>query len=273
MSDTLGEHLDDATMLVVDPTAPTSVIQPDDGWSRPVVRAYWIAAGALALVILVCGIVAVATNWTPTGDDSFLVMRARDVISANPPLLSTASSGGASAGTAYNHPGPIVQYLNAPFVWALGTTGAALGCAVINAVCVLAIAWMGRRSTRAAVAAPILAGTAAVCWAMGSEVLIDPWNPHIATLSFFTLVVAAWAVLRGRPAALPIGIVAGSLAAQTHLSFAAISAVAVAIMTATAVIHGVRAVRAGRSDDPSGFRRYGSARTLYHFHSDNASAY
>ncbi|MET3804109.1 glutamate synthase domain-containing protein 3 [Nakamurella sp. UYEF19] len=30
---------------------------------------------------------------------------------------------------------------------------------------------------------------------------------------------------------------------------------------------------AGRADDPAGFRRYGSARKLYHFHVDNASAY
>jgi glutamate synthase domain-containing protein 3 len=30
---------------------------------------------------------------------------------------------------------------------------------------------------------------------------------------------------------------------------------------------------AGRSEDPTEFRRYGSARTLYHFHVDNASAY
>lgn len=30
---------------------------------------------------------------------------------------------------------------------------------------------------------------------------------------------------------------------------------------------------AGRDDDPAGFRRYGSARTLYHFHPDQADAY
>ena len=30
---------------------------------------------------------------------------------------------------------------------------------------------------------------------------------------------------------------------------------------------------AGRPDDPTTFRRYGSARTLYHFHADHASAY
>jgi glutamate synthase domain-containing protein 3 len=30
---------------------------------------------------------------------------------------------------------------------------------------------------------------------------------------------------------------------------------------------------AGRDEDPADFRRYGSARTLYHFHVDNASAY
>lgn len=30
---------------------------------------------------------------------------------------------------------------------------------------------------------------------------------------------------------------------------------------------------AGRTEDPAEFRRYGSARTLYHFHVDNASAY
>ncbi|MET0590493.1 MAG: protein glxC [Naasia sp.] len=31
--------------------------------------------------------------------------------------------------------------------------------------------------------------------------------------------------------------------------------------------------RAGRSERPEEFRRYGSARTLYHFHSENSSAY
>jgi methylamine---glutamate N-methyltransferase subunit B len=31
--------------------------------------------------------------------------------------------------------------------------------------------------------------------------------------------------------------------------------------------------RAGRDDDPEGFRRYGSARTLYHFAAENSSAY
>ncbi|MER7797306.1 protein glxC [Microbacterium sp. NPDC096154] len=31
--------------------------------------------------------------------------------------------------------------------------------------------------------------------------------------------------------------------------------------------------RAGRNEDPADFRRYGSARTLYHFHVDNAGAY
>ena len=30
---------------------------------------------------------------------------------------------------------------------------------------------------------------------------------------------------------------------------------------------------AGRPEDPGSFRRYGSARTLYHFHADHASAY
>ncbi|MGN8129972.1 protein glxC [Paenarthrobacter sp. 22069] len=30
---------------------------------------------------------------------------------------------------------------------------------------------------------------------------------------------------------------------------------------------------AGRTDDPAGFKRYGSARNLYHFHVDNSTAY
>jgi methylamine---glutamate N-methyltransferase subunit B len=30
---------------------------------------------------------------------------------------------------------------------------------------------------------------------------------------------------------------------------------------------------AGRSDDPAGFKRYGSARNLYHFHVDNSTSY
>lgn len=205
-------------------------------------RRWWVVALLPAVAVLLSGAIATIGGWQPVGDDAFLVLRARDVFSAHPPLLSSASSGGASVGEAYNHPGPLVQYLNAPFVLIGGTSAAALANATLNAACLVAIAWLARRTSRGALGSTVVAAAAAVAATMGPETLVAPWNPHIATLPFMVLCVAVWAASRGVAAALPIGLVAASLAGQTHLSYLVPAG---ALAAALVVVSARRTRRAG----------------------------
>lgn len=195
------------------------------GWDRTVSRLYWAAAALLAAVIVFHGVRSYAAHWIPTGDDAFLTVRSRAVFSRHPPLFSSASSAGAGAKVTYNHPGPAVLYLTAPAVKLLGSAGMALAMALLNAAAVLVVALIAKLAARPALAAGLLAATAGLVWAMGSQVLIDPWNPHAATLCFLVLLVGTWATWCGVRTAAPLGVAGGAIAAQTHLSFVTPSAV------------------------------------------------
>jgi hypothetical protein len=222
-------------------------------WSPVVARCFTVAAVLLLGVIVVAGIRASLSGWTATADDAFLTLRSRDVFSTQLPLLSTASSGSQLGGETFNHPGPLALYLTAPFV-AIGGSGAMpLACALINAAAVGAVALLARRNARPTLAAAVLAVTALLVWSMGSGLLADPWNPHLAMLSFLAAVVATWATLRGDPIAFPVALVFASLAGQTHLSVTPMAAVLVAV-AAGAVL--TRIVRSRRRDDPSELRRW-----------------
>ncbi|MFN7148884.1 MAG: hypothetical protein ACK4V6_05325, partial [Microthrixaceae bacterium] len=222
------------------PDAASGYESQEDGWRPLESRLWWCASGALIAVVVLVGVIAWRTGWRPVGDDAFLVMRARDVFSANPPLLSTASSGGASAELAYNHPGPIVQYLNAPFVAVLGTSGAALGCAVLNATSIAAALVLVRRTARPALATAILAAVAGLVWSMGSEILVDPWNPHISTLPLLCGVLGVWAAMNGTAMGVPVAVLGSSVAAQTHLSMTVLGVLLAAAALVVAVVQLVR---------------------------------
>lgn len=219
------------------PSTEPPVIVPADGWDPLLARLYWAATALLVSVVAYHGLRSTLTHWLPVGDDAFLTVRSRAVFSTHPPLLSTASSAGAGAAVTFNHPGAAVLWLTAPFVRLLGSSGMALGVAALNSLALAAVAWCARRTTRAALAAGVLAASAGVAWSMGSQVLVDPWNPHVATLVFLALVVATWAVMQGVRAAAVVAVVSGALAAQTHLSFVAVSAVLAAAVFVSIALH------------------------------------
>ena len=209
---------------------PVSVATAE--WTPTLSRAYWAVAALLVLVVLGCGAAAVASGTVPTSDDALLAVRARDVFSAHPPLLSIGSSGGLSSGTAYNQPGAAALWFAAPFVAVFGGAGIFLGAAALNAACLGASAWLLRRAARPALAAGVLAALAGLAWGMGSNVLASPWNSNQATLPFALLLLGAWAVWAGVPAGGPLGMVGGAVAAQTHLSFIPSSVAVVVVLLA-----------------------------------------
>ena len=63
-----------------------------------------------------------------------------------------------------------------------------------------------------------MATTAALCGAMGSELLFEPWGPHAVLLPFLFFLVLVWSMTCGDLLALPFAAGVGSLVVQTHLS-------------------------------------------------------
>jgi hypothetical protein len=210
---------------------------------------WWSAA----LVVLVLGVavqgpIALASGWIPSGDNGFWAVMARSVFSADPPLLGSSSSGGLTTGTDFHHPGPLGFYLLAPFVGLLGGVGLALGAAIINAASVGAAAVAVDRHVGRWAGWSVVVGGALLAFTMGSELLVDPWNPHLATLPLWCACACAWAVLYGGVWWAVPGVVAASLSFQTHLSFVPSAAVLVAVLlvgTAVACSRSASADEAG----------------------------
>jgi hypothetical protein len=224
------------------PAAPT---RPDAAWPRPATALFWVAVVVLVGVVVLAGARTSGSGWLATGDDAFLVMRSRHVLGGDPPLLSTASSAGADSAQGFNHPGPMLLYLTAPLVAVLGTGAMPLAVSLVDGAAVALVALLAHRNARPVPAATLLTATALLVWSMGSGVLTDVWNPHAAMLPFLLAAAAAWAVLQGDRVAVPIGVAAVSLTAQTHLSFAAMCLPLALVVVAVPAIRAVRARSAG----------------------------
>ena len=54
---------------------------------------------------------------------------------------------------------------------------------------------------------------------MGSELLFDPWNPHVLLLPSLALLACAWSLGCGGWRALPVYVAIGSFCVQTHLGY------------------------------------------------------
>ena len=201
----------------------------------------WWVAGlcVLALGVAVHTVSAVRGGWIPSGDDGFWSIMSRSVFSDHPPLLGSSSSGGLLDGDAYHHLGPLGFYLLAPFVAWFGSVGVALGAATINAVSLVVAAVAARSGAGRRAGWFVLWGGALLCWTMGSELLVDPWNPHLATLPLWCGLGCAWAVLCGRRWWAVPGVFALSLSLQTHLSFVAVAGF-VALVTLVACAYWCR---------------------------------
>lgn len=208
--------------------------------------AWVLALVVLAVGILVHGVNAPLLQWVPSGDDGYWSIMSRSVFSDRPPLLGSSSSGGLVAGTGYHHLGPFGFYLLAPFVLVLGGVGVAVGAAVLNAAAAVGAAAVVRRGVGELAGWVVLVAAALLAFTMGSELLVDPWNPHLVVMSCWAALCCAWAVVSGSPWAAVPGTLFASLVLQTHLSFAPLAAVLGVVLVLGVVVIGVRDTTASR---------------------------
>ncbi|MDZ7679687.1 MAG: hypothetical protein U5K29_14185 [Acidimicrobiales bacterium] len=160
-----------------------------------------------------------APTWRPVGDTAAIVLRATDVFSRHSPLVGMPTTLSDSVGQAVHHPGPLEFWVIAAgqMVWD-HRIAPMLAVAAVNALAVVAVVvmagWLAGRNGRLVAALVMVLCT----WSLRGEILIDPYNPYAAWLPLGAFGVAVVVAASGRLWALPIAVLAGSYAAQAHVS-------------------------------------------------------
>jgi len=179
-----------------------------------------LAAAGLVLVALTPVIVVIATragrHYLLVQDFAVIDLGVRDVFSRDVPLVGPYSRYG------WDHPGPLVYWLVAPFSAVFGRPAWAtqVGFALLQGGAGI---WLGivswRRRGLWAVAfwlAVLCLGVATV----GPAILLQPWGPNV-TLPFFVLFCClVWLVRDDDTAAVVQATLVGSFLVQTHLGYA-----------------------------------------------------
>jgi hypothetical protein len=181
--------------------------------------------GVIAAIVaspLVLAAVLLATRpWAPVLDMAMTELRVRDVGTRHTPLIGLPGRIGRFPDSQGSHPGPLSFYLLAPFYRLSGARawGLELGSAAINTAAVAVFVWIGHRRGKLLGTVAFGAVAALALRGYGLSVLTHPWNPYFPVLLWLVVLAAAFSVLdRDHWMAVAV-VVAGSVAAQTHVSY------------------------------------------------------
>ena len=237
---------------LVEPLA-SKVEQPR--WLRRLAAACVLAA---ILPIVVATVRAVASDWIAIGDNAFFGLRAADVLTEHHPWLGLWSSASVVTGLDVNHPGPLLFDLLAIPVRIGGPdAGVAVGIGLLNIACVVGIAIVARRQAGLAGVVTAMAAAAALGWALGSELLYEPWQPHSLLFPTLCVLFLLWALACGDVAILPWAVATASLIMQTHGGYLAIVPLLGAAAVAAGGVRLWRSWQAGGDAWPALRRRAG----------------
>ena len=185
----------------------------------------WLVLAAVLVAVVpiwVATVRALGDGWLAIGDNANFLIRSRDVFTRHHPLLGTWTSASLTIGENVDNPGPLLFDVFAVPAKLAGSGGLAVAVALLNTASVAGIGAVLHRVGGARLALAGLAASSAVAWAMGSELLFDPWQPHSLLLPFLCLLALVWAMVRGLTIALPVAAFVASLIVQTHLSYAVV---------------------------------------------------
>jgi hypothetical protein len=164
-----------------------------------------IVAAALSLV---------GRHWHPASDLAVQLLQIDDVGGRHTPLAGAQSRYG------WDHPGPLLLWLLAPFDWLFGTTGVLVGVALLNTAVIVGALVVARRRGGVTLTALVAVVLLVLIAANDTDLFVNPWNPWVAVLPFFTYLLLAWSLADGDIAVAPWLVGVGSFIIQAHVGYA-----------------------------------------------------
>lgn len=180
-----------------------------------------LVAAGVALPVVLAAVWQHDADWHPVFDLAMTELRVRDVGGPDSPLIGLQGRIGEDG----SHPGPLSFYLLAPVYRLLGSSAFALQVSTVafHAAAVVVALWVvaRRRSAWALVGVAVVVQLLVLGYGLGP--LTEPWNPHLPLLWFVAFLVSAWAVLDGDEPMVVTLVVSGSVCAQTHVPYLAVT--------------------------------------------------
>jgi hypothetical protein len=204
------------TSTTSEPAVDAITVERANARVSPRVRgaAVVVIVALVLLPLLVTLVSLLGAHWHPSSDDALEVLRVRDVGGRHTPLTGVQSRFG------WDHPGPLMFWVLAPFNWVFGTTGILFGVGIVNGAATVGALLVARRRGGMLLLVVVAIGTLLLLRALGTNLLIDPWNPWFAVMPFLLYALLAWSVAERDYGALPWAVGVGSFLVQTHVGYA-----------------------------------------------------
>lgn len=154
---------------------------------------------------------------TPAGDFALIELQVRD-IGRYAVFLGPYSRFG------WNHPGPALFFLLAPFSRLVGgaSIGVALGALAINAGALVGCVLVAFRRAGRGFTLAVTLGLLLLVRGLGVDALISAWNPTVTVLPLVLLALLVWSVAEGDRPMLPLVVFVASFLVQSHVGTAPI---------------------------------------------------
>ncbi len=210
-----------------------------------------IAAGlAAARPVINSTVRAVRADWVPAGDDGIIATRGWDVLSSHTPLVGQYSEAGLVVhGQLMHSPGPMLYWLLALPARFGSVTSLAVTMGAVNTLAIIGVVVLARRRGGLILMFATAIGIALMCQSLPTEALHDVWNPAAGLFPFLLLVFLGWSLACGERRLLPATVLVASFVTQTHLMYAAPTAVVLAVGLGGLLIGALRRRRCARSPE------------------------
>ena len=166
----------------------------------------------------------------PAGDDGVIATRGWDVLTSHTPLVGQYSEAGLVVhGQLMHSPGPMLYWLIALPARFGSVTSIAVTMGAVNTLAIVGCVALARRRGGVVLMVATAVGIALMSQSLPSEAMHDIWNPAAGLFPFLLLIFLAWSVACGDHRLLPGTVLVASYVTQTHLMYAAPTAVLLAV--------------------------------------------
>ena len=190
-----------------------------------------VAAGlAAAIPVIHSTVKAVHAEWVPAGDDGIIATRGWDVLTSHTPLVGQYSEAGLVIhGQVMHSPGPMLYWLLALPARFGSVTSLAVAMGAVNTLAIIGCVALARRRGGLILMFATAIGIALMCQSLPTEAMHDVWNPAAGLFPFLLLIFLGWSIACGDYRLLPLAALVASYVTQTHLMYAAPTAVLFAV--------------------------------------------